>query len=70
MKGILADPGILVRPQAHDAFVAGFALYKGRSDKGYSQTDCVSMQTMRRESLTEALTDDDHFAQEGFVKLL
>ncbi len=29
--------------------------------KGYSLTDCISMQTMRREGLTEILTSDRHF---------
>jgi predicted nucleic acid-binding protein len=33
-------------------------------------TDCISMVTMRREGITEVLTDDDHFVQEGFIKLL
>jgi predicted nucleic acid-binding protein len=42
------------------------ALYAARPDKGYSLTDCISMQTMRKEGLTEALTNDRHFEQEGF----
>jgi predicted nucleic acid-binding protein len=29
-------------------------------------TDCISMQVMRREGLTEVLTNDHHFTQEGF----
>ena len=29
--------------------------------------DCVSMQTMRREGLTDVLTNDRHFEQEGFL---
>ena len=40
-----------------------------RPDKGYSLTDCISMQTMRREGLTEILTNDRHFEQEGFRAL-
>jgi predicted nucleic acid-binding protein len=35
--------------------------------KGYS--DCISMQTMRREGLTDILTHDKHFEQEGFRAL-
>jgi len=34
--------------------------------KGYSLADCISMQTMRREGLTDVLTNDLHFEQEGF----
>jgi uncharacterized protein len=41
-------------------------LYKDRPDKEYSLTDCISMQVMRREGLTEVLTNDHHFTQEGF----
>jgi predicted nucleic acid-binding protein len=45
------------------------ALYGARPDKGYSLTDCISMQTMRKEGLTEVLTNDRHFEQEGFRAL-
>ncbi len=45
---------------------AGLQLYRDRPDKRYSLTDCISMQTMRREGLTEVLTNDRHFEQEGF----
>jgi predicted nucleic acid-binding protein len=41
-------------------------LYKDRPDKAYSLTDCLSMQVMRQEGLTESLTNDHHFTQEGF----
>ena len=36
---------------------------------GYSLVDCISMQTMRQQGLTEALTNDRHFEQEGFRAL-
>jgi predicted nucleic acid-binding protein len=41
-------------------------LFEDRPDKGYSLTDCMSMQVMRRDGLTEVLTNDHHFSQEGF----
>jgi hypothetical protein len=59
-----------IRPQSHQSFLAGFALYKARSDKRYSLTDCISMEAMRDESITEVLTHDNHFTQEGFSVLL
>ena len=46
-----------------------FELYAARPDKGYSLADCISMQTMRKEGLTEVLTNDRHFEQEGFRAL-
>ena len=48
---------------------AGLALYAARPDKGYSLTDCISMATMRKKGLTEVLTNDRHFEQEGFRAL-
>jgi predicted nucleic acid-binding protein len=57
---------VRVVPQCRESFRAVLRLYSGRLDKGYSLTDCISMQTMRREGLMEALTNDRHFEQEGF----
>jgi len=41
-----------------------------RLDKTYSLCDAVSFVLMRERELTEALTTDRHFEQEGFVRLL
>jgi predicted nucleic acid-binding protein len=70
VTAILEDPAVRVIPQSRESFLAGLDLYRARPDKGYSLTDCVSMQTMRREGLIEALTNDRHFGQEGFRPLL
>jgi predicted nucleic acid-binding protein len=67
---ILSNPHITVRPQSHQTFLDGFALYKARPDKAYSLTDCISMETMRQEGITEVLSHDNHFTQEGFTVLL
>ena len=69
-EGILSDSSIEVVPQSHETFTAGLTLYKARPDKGYSLTDCISMQTMREHGITDILTHDDHFRQEGFTVLL
>ncbi len=66
----LADPAVTVVTQSRQSFLDGLALYKARGDKGYSLTDCISMLVMRAENLTEVLTHDEHFSQEGFTKLL
>jgi predicted nucleic acid-binding protein len=70
VEGIQADPRILVREQSHQTFVAGLALYKACPDKGYSLIDCISMRTMHQERISEVLTHDGHFTQEGFTILL
>lgn len=69
VQDILASAAIRVISQSHASFMAGLTLYQQRPDKGYSLTDCISMQTMRREGLTEVLTNDRHFEQEGFRAL-
>ena len=69
VRSLLADPEIRVIPQSHESFLAGLSLFEGRPDKGYSLVDCISMQTMRKEQITEVLTNDRHFGQEGFRAL-
>ena len=69
VREILADPGVRVIPQSHESFLSGFDLYAARLDKGYSLTDCISMQAMRREGVTHVLTNGRHFEQEGFCAL-
>lgn len=59
-----------VLPQTMVSFRDGLNLYRARLDKGYSLTDCISMQTMRNEGITDVLTNDAHFEQEGFRALL
>jgi uncharacterized protein len=66
---ILKHPGVRAIPQSRESFLSGMALYRARPDKKYSLVDCISMQTMRKERLTEALTNDRHFEQEGFRAL-
>jgi uncharacterized protein len=65
-RRILESPDVRVIPQSRDSFLSGMALCEARPDKGYSFTDCISMQVMRREGLTDILTNDRHFEQEGF----
>jgi predicted nucleic acid-binding protein len=65
-RSVLANPLVVVLPQTHRSFLAGVRLYESRLDKAYSLPDCISMHTMRREGLTDVLTNDHHFQQEGF----
>ena len=63
------NPLVLVLPQTRSDFDAALALYEARPDKGYSLTDCRSMVVPRALGLTEVLTNDHHFTQEGFTIL-
>jgi predicted nucleic acid-binding protein len=51
-------------------FQRGTALFRERSDKHWSLTDCISFVVMADSRLTEALTGDHHFEQAGFTTLL
>jgi predicted nucleic acid-binding protein len=66
---LIRSSSVVVIPQSRESFLAGLELYRTRPDKGYSLTDCISMQTMRREAITQVLTNDRHFEQEGFQAL-
>ena len=70
VRRILDDGRVHVHPQSHTSFLAGLRLYEERSDKGYSLVDCVSMTTMRRQGISEVLTNDHRFTREGFKILL
>ena len=61
---------MVVQPQSRESFLAGLRLYEQRYDKGYSLVDCISMTTMRRHEISEVLTNDHHFTQEGFKVVL
>jgi uncharacterized protein len=69
VQTILSHVTIEALPQSRDSFLSGFELYSQRPDKTYSLTDCIGMQIMRSLGISEVLTHDHHFAQEGFVPL-
>lgn len=65
----LVHPHTIVLPQTRQTFGSGLDFYKARSDKGYSLTDCISMIEMGEHKISDVLTPDRHFVQEGFVIL-
>jgi uncharacterized protein len=70
IRMIFSDPSVFVVPQSREGLIEGLALYENRLDKGYSLTDSISMLAMRERGISEVLTHDDHFKQEGFTILL
>jgi predicted nucleic acid-binding protein len=54
-------------PQTSADFAAALSLYEARPDKEYSLTDCRSTLAMRTLGLSEVLSNDHHFTQEGFT---
>jgi predicted nucleic acid-binding protein len=60
------NPTVDVLPQTRADFDAALALYEARPDKEYSLTDCRSVLALRALGISEVLTNDRHFTQEGF----
>jgi predicted nucleic acid-binding protein len=69
IHNLQSNPNVDVLPQTRTDFDAALALYEARPDKGYSLTDCRSMLAARALSISEVLTNDHHFTQEGFTIL-
>jgi predicted nucleic acid-binding protein len=69
VHNLRTDPDVDVLPQTRADFDAALALYEARPDKGYSLTDCRSTLAMRALGISEVLTNDHHFTQEGFTIL-
>lgn len=70
IRTVLSDEQVEVVSQAPKTFLDGLTLYESRSDKAYSLTDCIAMNVMRSHGITDVLTHDAHFTQEGFHILL
>lgn len=45
-------------------------MYRERTDKSWSLTDCMSFLIMRKRHIKTALAHDRHFEQAGFTALL
>jgi predicted nucleic acid-binding protein len=61
VRHALDDGQWTVIPQSHQSLLDALEFYESRRDKAYSLTDCVSMLAIRREGMTEGLTNDHHF---------
>jgi len=70
VQEILLNPSVEIVEQTNHVFHDGMKFYGERLDKGYSLTDCISMNICRERGITEILTNDHHFEQEGFRVLL
>jgi predicted nucleic acid-binding protein len=70
IESLYNHPNVTVVQQSSSQFKEGLLLYKQRSDKEWSITDCVSFKIMEEYGITEALAYDKHFEQAGFIPLL
>jgi predicted nucleic acid-binding protein len=70
IRTVLNDEQVEVLTESRHTFLNGLETYESRADKGYSLTDCIAMNVMRKRGISEVLTHDTHFTQEGFHILL
>ena len=70
IAAVMDNPEIEVAWITEDRHRAAMRFLQERLDKSYSLCDAVSFLLMREHGITEALTTDRHFEQEGFIRLL
>jgi predicted nucleic acid-binding protein len=70
LDDLRADEDATIVPCGPALMAEGVELYRQRSDKKWSLTDCLSFVTMKKAAITEALTGDHHFEQADLVALL
>ena len=70
VEGLRLSDEVKVVPASSELFSLGFELYKNRPDKEWSIVDCISFIVMEETKISTAFTEDHHFEQAGFTKLL
>jgi predicted nucleic acid-binding protein len=70
LNDVQNDAHTTIVQAGHDLFTRGIELFKDRSDKEWTLTDCISFVVMEDHGIRESLTGDHHFEQAGFVALL
>jgi len=70
IQELIHDRHVTVLPPTRRLFDAGLDLFRGRADKNWSLTDCISFFPMDENGISQALTADHHFEQAGFTILM
>lgn len=70
VEGLKNSRRVTIIPLSSELMGRGLKLMGERDDKDWSLTDCISFAVMKEHGLREALTEDKHFEQAGFVALL
>ncbi len=69
VRSVMRNSNIRVIPQTRDGFLRALNRFERRRDKQYSLVDCHSMNVMEAEGIQDVLSNDHHFAQDGFTVL-
>ena len=67
---MLESDSVRVVEQSRQSFLDGLDRYRRRPDKNHSLQDCIAMNVMDAEGITQVLTSDHNFEQEGFTILM
>jgi uncharacterized protein len=70
MQSLKSSPYVEILHINPETDAQAWQLLTNRADKAWSLVDCSSFVIMQQEKITEALTNDHHFEQAGFVRLL
>ena len=70
IKNLRDDRPIRIIPASRKILDRGLSLYRNRSDKAWSLTDCISFVVMQDCRIVDALTGDRHLEQAGFKAIL
>ena len=70
IKNLKAASGLKIIPSSSDLFDRGLDLFGNRPDKAWGLVDCTSFVIMTDHGITKAFTEDHHFVQANFTKLL
>jgi predicted nucleic acid-binding protein len=68
--GLQASPDVTIFECSSKLFSRGFELYSSRPDKEWSLVDCISFEIMTEQGIADGFTEDRHFEQAGFTRLL
>ncbi len=70
LESLDEDPNVEIIPITEDLYRRGLQLFKDRTDKEWGIIDCISFVVMKDQGISNALTADKHFQQNGFKALL
>ena len=70
IRSLSGSTSIEIVPSSTELFNRGLDLFTGRPDKNWGLVDCTSFVIMSDREITNAFTEDHHFEQAGFTKLL
>jgi uncharacterized protein len=70
IQGLKTSPYIDILHIGPETDTQSWQLLANREDKNWSLIDCSSFIVMQQKNIAESLTNDHHFEQAGFIRLL